>query len=319
MGHWIQRTSMPTPRHDLQSLAVGERIYAISGADDLTLDIVEVYDVDTDSWSVGPPIPTPRGWIGAALLDGQIYVGCGKTIRTAEEKERTGDERHFQARDVLEALDPKTHTWSALSPSPSGARAGVSVAACGGLIYIIGGNTMAGNDESERTHLDAVDIYDPQSGEWSPGPPFPYPVQGTNAISVDERVYVFGGHRQDVPEAESYQRDTHVLDPRVGRWKKLAPMFTRRESMGITTHGERCIFTCGGHNNDAADPVDHYTDAVEIYDVESDSWSREAPLPERKAWLDAATVGDRIFAMGGANKLRGPGFKWIGDMHEFAP
>ena len=90
----------------------------------------------------------------------------------------------------------------------------MSVAACGGLIYIIGGNTMAGNDESERTHLDAVDVYDPGSGEWSPGPPFPYAVQGTNAISVDERVYSFCGHRQGVPEAEFYQRDTHVLGPR---------------------------------------------------------------------------------------------------------
>jgi len=37
MGNWIKRTSMPTPRHDLQSIAVDGKIYAISGADDLTL------------------------------------------------------------------------------------------------------------------------------------------------------------------------------------------------------------------------------------------------------------------------------------------
>ncbi len=40
MGKWIKRTSMPTPRHDLQSIAVDGKIYAISGADDLTLDVV---------------------------------------------------------------------------------------------------------------------------------------------------------------------------------------------------------------------------------------------------------------------------------------
>ena len=317
MGHWIQRASMPTPRHDLQSIAVDDRIYAISGADDLTVDVVEIYDVASDSWSAGPSIPTARGWIGAALLDGRIYVGCGKTIRTTEERQRSGDDRQFQARDALEALDLETQTWSVLAPSPSGPRAGVSVAACRGRIYIIGGNTMGGNGISERIQRDVVDVYDPQSGEWAPGPPFPYAVHGTNAIAVDDRIYVFGGHRQDLPEAETYLRDAYVLDPEVGRWEKLAPMITRRESMGITMQGDHRIFTCGGHNNYADDPVDHYADATEIYDIDSDSWSSEAPLPERKAWLDAATVGDRIFVMGGANKLRGPGFKWIDDMHEF--
>ena len=98
MGNWIKRTSMPTPRHDLQSIAVDGKIYAISGADDLTLDVVEIYAVERDSWSAGPPIPTARGWIGAALLDAKIYVGCGKTIRTPEEKKRSGNDFHFMPR-----------------------------------------------------------------------------------------------------------------------------------------------------------------------------------------------------------------------------
>ena len=87
--------------------------------------------------------------------------------------------------------------------------------------------------------------------------------------------------------------------------------------MGITLLGDNRIFTCGGHYNEGEDPIGHYTNATEIYDIKTDTWTREAPLPERKAWLDAATVGERIFVMGGANKLPGPGFKWIDDMHEF--
>ena len=130
MGNWIKRTSMPTPRHDLQSIAVDGKIYAISGADDLTLDVVEIYDGERDSWSAGPPIPTARGWIGAALLDAKIYVGCGKTIHTPEEKKRSGNDFHFTPRDALEALDLKTQTWSVLAPAPSGPRAGVTLAAC---------------------------------------------------------------------------------------------------------------------------------------------------------------------------------------------
>ncbi len=70
--------------------------------------------------------------------------------------------------------------------------------------------------------------------------------------------------------------------------------------------------------NEGDDPIDHYTNTTEVYDIDADMWIREAPLPEAKAWLDAATVGDLIFAMGGACEVPGPtGIKWIGDMHEF--
>ena len=93
--------------------------------------------------------------------------------------------------------------------------------------------------------------------------------------------------------ASCYLADAHVLDPDVGKWERLAPMFTGRESMGITLMKGNKIFTCGGHYNEGDDPIDHYTNTTEIYDIGKDSWTREAPMPERKAWLDAATVGER--------------------------
>ena len=180
-------------------------------------------------------------------------------------------------------------------------------------IFHTGGNSM-----TDGRLFETVDVYDPQTGQWEAGPEFPYGVQGPNAITAADRINVFGGLRRDVPREESYLPGAHVLDPKVGKWETLAPMFTRRESMGITLTPDGRIFTCGGHHNLSEDPLEHYADVTEIYDIEADSWTSEAPLPERKAWLDAATVGDGIFAMGGANKLPGPGLKWIDDMHEFA-
>ena len=71
------------------------RFYAISGGGDLTSDVVEIYDVETDTWNQGPPIPTKRGWFGAVLLNQQIYTIAGKTIRSDEEKARTGDPANY--------------------------------------------------------------------------------------------------------------------------------------------------------------------------------------------------------------------------------
>ena len=86
METWIQRAPMPTPRHDLQSIAVDGTIYAISGADDLTVDVVEIYDVASDTWTQGPPIPTKRGWLGAARIDRRIYVAGGKTMLREDQR-----------------------------------------------------------------------------------------------------------------------------------------------------------------------------------------------------------------------------------------
>ena len=51
---------MPTPRHDLQAVAEGDKVYAISGAGYLTVDAVEIYDTETDTWTPGRRFP-PRG------------------------------------------------------------------------------------------------------------------------------------------------------------------------------------------------------------------------------------------------------------------
>ena len=305
MGSWIQRAPMPTPRHDLQSVAVGNKIYAISGAGNLTVDAVEIYDVQTGTWTEGPPIPTKRGWLGADLLDFKIYVAGGKTIRTSEEKAESGDDEHFNVRDAFEVLDLETHTWSALEPL-SEPRAGVSVTACDGKIYAIGGNNMKAGYQ-----LNAVEVYDPQSGHWSPGPSLPFRVQMPGTTSVDGKIYSLGGHSQEFPEA-GFRSEMFVLDPAVGRWEPLAPMPTARESMGIAVLDNK-IYALAGKGFD-------YTDNTEIYDIASDRWESDTPLPEKRGWLDAAVVGERIFALGGAllHKDR-PGHKWFDEMLEFIP
>ena len=101
MGKWIQRASMPTPRHDLQAIAVGEKIYTISGGGDLTSDVVEIYDAERDTWSQGPSITTKRGWFGAVLLGQKIYAMGGKTVRPEEEIEQTGDPGKYDIRDSM--------------------------------------------------------------------------------------------------------------------------------------------------------------------------------------------------------------------------
>ena len=204
MGTWIQRAPMPTPRHDLQSIAVDGTIYAISGADDLTVDAVEIYDVASDTWTQGPPIPTKRGWLGAARIGRRIYVAGGKTIRTPEEKKAYGHDYHFTSRDNLEMLNLDTQTWSALAPMPGGPRAGLAVTACQDQIWAIGGNTMLREDPGI---LDRVEVYDIATDTWTPGPALPRPTQGPTVATHNGRIYLTGGISDEDPERPCRSED----------------------------------------------------------------------------------------------------------------
>ena len=303
MGQWVERRSMPTARHDLQVIAVGDSIYTISGADDASLDIVEIYDVVSQTWTRGPSVSIPRGWFGAAFVNGKIYLVGGKTIQASEMRKRTGVDFHFLSRDTLEVFDADLATWSLGEPMPGGPRAGVGVTACSGTIWVIGGNTMG--PEQQRL-LDRVEIYDPVHREWAPGPSLPRPLQGPGVANIGGRIFVIGGMCDS-----GFSDEVLLLDPDCSRWQRLAPMLTARESMGIAVVSER-IYTFGGRNG-------AYLDTTEVYDSVHDSWIADSPMPVGKAWLGACAAGERIFVAGGAYKRSGGGYTWINDLHEYKP
>ena len=306
MGDWIQRASMPTPRHDLQAVAVGGEIYAISGAGDLTVHAVEIYDVASDTWRQGPPIPTKRGWFGAAMVDARIYAIGGKAVRSDEEIERTGDDYSFNIRDSVEVLDLGTQTWST-TESLTRPRAGLVATACRGRVYAIAGNSMNTEPDRERTFLDRVEVYDPQTGHWSPGVPVPVPVQGPGVVTADEKIYVATGIGGDDGQP---QTDFHRFDPETEEWSRLAPVPTPRCDPGALALDGK-IYLFGGWGGERP-----YHTVVEVYDIASDTWSAGVPLPERKAWMATAAVGGRVFVMGGARAKEGGGYRWIDDLHE---
>ena len=280
---------MAIPRHDFQAFGVGTQIYALTGSNDLTVDSVEIYDTVTDGWSQGPPIPTARGYIGAAMLDERIYVLGGKRIRSPAEKEASGDDKHFITHGDFEALDLRTQTWTRLASLPS-PRAGLTAAACRGRIYAIAGVHMDRGGEP----FDQVWVFDPPSGRWESGPPLPMAVWGPAAATVDDVIYVAGGGA-----AGRLCDDLYALDPQSERWTPLAPMPTPRSDLSLVARDHR-IYAIGGRAESIAEEAWGITGCVEVYDIDSDTWSTEASLPMRSAWLATAVARGRLFAMGGA-------------------
>jgi len=102
---------------------------------------VEAYDPANDRWTKRSAMPSRRGGLAAAVLDGAIHVIGGETRGSV-----------FANHEVY---DPATDRWTTAPPLPV-ARHGLAAAVVGGKLYVIGGGPEAGFSQT-----DAVDVFAP--------------------------------------------------------------------------------------------------------------------------------------------------------------
>jgi N-acetylneuraminic acid mutarotase len=107
-------------------------LYAIGGrpiSPGDNYDIVEAYDLATDRWTTKAPMPSKRGGLASAVLDGEIHT--------------FGGERPDGVFDNHEVYDPARDRWTVAAPMPT-ARHGLAAVTLGGRIYVIGGGPRQG-------------------------------------------------------------------------------------------------------------------------------------------------------------------------------
>ena len=175
---WETLTPMPTPRAAAAAAVRGDSIYVAGGreggdgpcgAD--ALDVVERYDIHSDSWSTVASLPSPRSDAAAVEHGGRIYVfgGCAGGAFL----------------DDVFVYDPETDTWSSKTPMPT-ARASLVAGHLGDKVYAIGG--WAGGPP-----LDVNEVYDIESDSWSIATPIPTGRGEAGVYSHGDRIYVVGG------------------------------------------------------------------------------------------------------------------------------
>jgi N-acetylneuraminic acid mutarotase len=133
----LKPMSLPRNHHDLAYL--DGKLYVIGGTVGScfpggwasNVSINEVYDIPTDTWSIRAPMPTARSGLGAAVIDGQIYVIGG---------EGWVDELGGVLR-TNEAYDPKSDTWVEKTPMPI-ARHGFAKGVLDGKLYAVSGVSL---------------------------------------------------------------------------------------------------------------------------------------------------------------------------------
>lgn len=102
------------------------------------VDANEVYDPITDKWNVLQSMPSKRGGLTSAAVNGTIYVFGG------EEPGGTFNNN--------EKYNPKTNTWTSDTPMPT-ARHGLAAVAVDDKIYVIGGGPEPGGSQTNLNEI----------------------------------------------------------------------------------------------------------------------------------------------------------------------
>ena len=73
-----------------------------------------------------------------------------------------------------------------------------------------------------------VECYDTETGQWETTSSTHTPRNGVGLAILNGILYAIGGH-----DGLHFQNSVEVFDPRVSRWKTIAPLKYRRASAGV--------------------------------------------------------------------------------------
>lgn len=190
------------PRSEGVGVDHGGLIYCLGGRP--VLDVVEVYDPTANTWTTLESMPTARAGLAAATKGSRIYAVGGRT---------GGSPCTGAILDVAEVYDIPTDTWASVTPPPILVTDATAIGH-GGRIYLIGGCSQI---SPTLVRSDAVQIYDPQSDNWSLGAPMPT-ARHNHALGIlGDTIYAIGGDGDagsnlDVVEAYDIDKDEWTED-----------------------------------------------------------------------------------------------------------
>ena len=280
-GEWGRRAGLLAANSEFALAESNGRVYVLGGypASRVTSRTVQVYDIATDRWQLGPELPQPNNHGMAAAVNGKVYLIGGQT---------TDDQQGASAVSTVYELDPALGAWVEKAPMPTARSGGVAVAHAG-RIYVAGGRVPRGNDFA---------VYDPATNQWETLPDLPSQRNHITGAAINGRIHIVGGRlgnglsplKSDANEA---------FDPQTRTWSTAAPMLRGRSGMnGVVARG--CFHVWGGEAPTGMTP-DH-----DYYDPRSNQWSSLAnmPIPVHGV-VGAAFVEGMIWAVGGGTQVGG--------------
>lgn len=283
-GTWSRRGDMPTARTHLNAAVHGRSVWFAGGFvgqhPGLATNEVWRYDLETDQWTPGVPLPELRAAGALVVLGNRLHYFGGYLA-----DRHSVSELHWQL--DLDAPD-SLRRWTAAAPLPV-ARGHASGAVIDGFAYVIGG--AIGHD---RYQMDLPDVhrYDPGSDSWTAVAPLPIPRSHFEPSTVirQGRIVIIGGRSRS--RGEEALADVTEYDPATNQWAALAPLPLGRSAPIAASIGDRLIVAAGAPRS--ALPVSRET-WVGRFDS---AWEPFPAMPTAIGEVAGGIIGDRLFMVG---------------------
>src|SRR6266699_1041972 len=276
---WTVLAPVPAPTEGMTVGGVGKVIITAYGASSTgSTNLTRLYDITTDSWSLGSPAPLParsEAAYGDTTHAGFLYViGGGNSGGVLSD---------------LQRYDPVTDAWTTLASMPT-ARAGAVAAAVDNNIYVIGGRSSAAGPCNGGPYMATVEKYDVDANTWSTVASLPSPRSDLAAVAHGGKVFVFGGCTGNA----TVTSEVDMYNPETDTWTTgLAPMPTARASL-VAGHSGQRIYTIGGWDGGSAQNVN------EVYNIAGNSWSMGTAMPTARLEAGTHSHGGTVYVVGGA-------------------
>jgi N-acetylneuraminic acid mutarotase len=283
-GEWGIRANLLENNSEFALAEANGKLYVLGGyppqqGPNRTKTTVQIYDIASNSWQLGPPLPQPNNHGMAASVNGKIYLLGGQT---------TDDQNGATAVNTVYELDPAKGAWVEKAQMPTARSGGVAVAH-GGKIYVAGGRVPRGNDFA---------VYDPAADRWEALPDLPSQRNHIAGAAINGRIHIVGGR---LGNGLSPLKSTahEVFDPQTRSWTTAAPMLSGRSGInGVMARG--CFHVWGGEGPAGMTPQHEY------YDPRTNQWSslRNMPIPIHGV-VGSAFVNGLIWVTGGGTQVGG--------------
>jgi len=131
--------------------------------------------------------------------------------------------------------------------------------------------------------LNIVYVFDGTS--WSVGPRLPLPLDHPSAATLDDRVYIAGGHSNGRDSARVFRLDED-------RWSELAPMHFARGGHALIALGGK-LYAIGGNTSRGNVAIG------ESFDPKTNAWHVTSPMPVPRNHVAGFVIGDAVCVAGG--------------------
>ncbi|MCY3722445.1 MAG: hypothetical protein OXG97_09515 [Candidatus Poribacteria bacterium] len=270
---WQRLADMPTARSEPVTSVIDRKIYVLAGyvgkdnrgANLKNLDVVEMYDPQTDTWVRKQDMSLPRTQFGISVVAGKIYA-IGGAVRPRDRKPK--DPGRI---DLVEVYDPAADTWAKRAKMPT-RRDGFGAEVVRETIYAIGGSGWP-HDGQGGPALATIEAYHPKTNRWRKKPDMPNLRWVFSTVVVAEKIYLIGG--TDLQAGGDRLAPVEVYDPATERWRVISAVPTVRLPFSVAAVNGN-IYVFGGYDKDW-----ELSPTVEVFDIGFRKVEARGKLPTR--------------------------------------